>query len=95
MNGNGRVWKSLQTVALIVTLAFILVDKLVMPNVNSGKLADAVASQDRKIAVLEECVLSLRPLPAEVYGIKASMDGVRSAVDRMERKIDSHIERGK
>lgn len=92
-NGNNRTWKSLQTFLLIGTLVFLFMDKIVLPNVNSGKLADRVNAQAQDIAVLKELVIALRPLPAEVYGLKASMDGMVKSLSRVEQKLDSHIER--
>ena len=44
-----------------------------------------------RIARLEECIITLRPLPTEVYGLKATMDGVKTTVDKIDRKIDDHI----
>lgn len=63
-NGNNRTWKSLQTVLLIVTLGFVFVDKILMPNVNSGKLADEIKAQAVAIGKLET-------LPDQVREIRA------------------------
>jgi len=70
MNGNGKKL-NLQTVLLLATLAFLLIDKIVIPNVNSGELARQLHAQDLRITTLEECILQLRPLPVQVAEIRA------------------------
>jgi len=87
-NGNNRAWRSLQTFLLIGTLVFLFMDKIVLPNVNSGKLADQVNAQAQKIAVLEDVIVSLRPLPVEVAAIKESLAGVKKILDRIEGSVD-------
>ena len=94
-NGNGRLREKLYVLALVASLLFITIDKIVMPSVNSGKLADAVYAQGKQIAVLEDVVVSLRPLPTEVAGLKASMEGVKNTVDRLEKKMDDRNRGGK
>ncbi|MBE3118396.1 MAG: hypothetical protein IMZ50_06540 [Candidatus Atribacteria bacterium] len=92
-NGNGHGWKSLQTIALIGMLLFLIVEKIIIPSVNSGKLADAVQTQDTKIAVLEEVITTLRPLPNDVAGLKIMVDSVKRVMDRIETKLDNHIDK--
>lgn len=87
-NGNNRGWRSVQTMLLIVTLAFLFVDKIVLPAVGSGKLADQVNAQAQKIAVLEDVIVSLRPLPVEVAAIKESLAGVKKILDRIEGNVN-------
>jgi len=92
-NGNGRTWKSLQAFLLIGTLIFLFVDKIVLPNVDSGKLADKVNAQAQKIAVLEDVIVSLRPLPVEVAAIKESLAGVKKILDRIEGNVEGRKEK--
>jgi hypothetical protein len=87
-NTNNRAWRSLQTFLLIGTLVFLFLDKIVIPNVNSGKLADQVNAQAQKIAVLEDVIVSLRPLPVEVAAIKESLAGVKKILDRIEGNVN-------
>lgn len=87
-NGNNRAWRSLQTFLLIGTLVFLFMDKIVLPNVNSGKLADQVNAQAQKIAVLEDVIVSLRPLPIEVAALKESLAGVKKTLDRIEGMVN-------
>ena len=92
-NGNNRAWRSLQTFLLIGTLVFLFMDKIVLPNVNSGKLADQVNAQAQKIAVLEDVIVSLRPLPVEVAAIKESLAGVKKILDRIEGSVNGGKEK--
>jgi len=89
---NGRVWKGIQTALLVGSLGFLAVDKLVMPNVNSGKLADKIQAQAEQIARIEECIITLKPLPKEVFGLTASMENVKAAVDRVEKQLLRHVD---
>ena len=87
-NSNNRTWRSLQTFLLIGTLVFLFMDKIVRPNVNIGKLADQVNDQAQKIAVLEDVIVSLRPLPVEVASLKESLAGVKKTLDRIEGNLN-------
>ena len=89
---NGRTWRGIQTALLIGSLGFLFVDKLVMPSVNSGALAAKVEAQGLQIARIEECVLTLKPLPNVVSGLVVSMDNVKAAIDRVEKQIIRHID---
>ena len=85
---SDRIRKSFQTMLLIGTLGFLFVDKIVLPAVGSGKLADQVNAQAQKIAVLEDVIVSLRPLPVEVAAIKESLAGVKKILDRIEGNVN-------
>jgi len=91
-NGNGRVWKGVQTALLIGSLAFLAIDKLVIPSVNSGKLADKIQAQAEQIARIEECIITLRPLPREVSALTGSVESVKSTVDRVEKQLNRHMD---
>ena len=86
---NGRIWKGVQTALLIGSLGFLAIDKLVMPNVNSGELAEKVQAQREQIARIEECIITLKHLPEAVSGLRVSMDNVKAAVARIERQHDA------
>jgi len=88
-NGNNRVKEKLYVLALVASLVFIAVDKVVMPSVNSGKLADQVNAQAQKIAVLEDVIVSLRPLPVDVAALKESLAGVKKTLDRIEGIVNN------
>lgn len=64
METNGGKKVSLQTVMLIVALGFIVIKDIIMPNVNSGKLADEIKAQAIAIGKLED-------LPSQVREIRA------------------------
>lgn len=87
-NSNNRAWRSIQTLLLIGSLLFLFVDKIVMPSVNSGKLADTVNAQGKQVAVLEDVIVSLRPLPVEVAALKESLAGVKKTLDRIEGMVN-------
>lgn len=87
-NSNNRGWRSIQAVLLILTLGFLFVDKIVLPAVGSGKLAEQVNVQGKQIAVLEDVIVSLRPLPVEVAALKESLAGVKKTLDRIEGNLN-------
>jgi hypothetical protein len=78
MQGNGTKKVSLQSVMLIVALAFILVKDVIMPNVNSGKLADEIKAQAVAIGKLED-------LPNQVREIRALLINHMSQGDKEKR----------
>jgi hypothetical protein len=92
-NGNGHGWRNISTIGLIITLGFVFVDKIVMPNVNSGKLAETVQVQAQDIAVLKDVVFTLRYLPAEFAGMKSTLKGVETTVDRIEVNFNKHVDK--
>ena len=94
-NGNGNTWRNLSTIGLILSLAFIFLDKVVTPNVNSGELAKTVQAQATDIAILKDVVFTLRYLPAEFSGMKATLKGVETTVDRIEVNFIKHVEKSK
>jgi len=87
-NGNNRAKERLYFLALVASLLFITVDKIILPSVSSGKLGDAVYAQGKQIAVLEDVIVSLRPLPVEVAALKESLAGVKKTLDRIEGMVN-------
>lgn len=87
-NGNSRGWRNFTTIGFALSLAFIFLDRVITPGVNSGKLADAVYAQGKQIAVLEDVIVSLRPLPVEVAALKESLAGVKKTLDRIEGMVN-------
>ena len=80
MEKNGDSKKlNFQTVLLVATLLFLVLEKVVLPSVNSGKLADEVKAQAVEIATLKECVIALRPLPVQVAEIRALLQSHMNA----------------
>jgi len=70
---------SFQTVLLFATLLFLILEKIVLPSVNSGKLADEVKVQAVEISALKECIIALRPLPVQVAEIRALLQSHMAA----------------
>ena len=93
--GNGNTWRTLSTIGFILSLGFIFVDKMVMPNVNSGELAKTVQAQGTDIAILKDILPSLRPLPTSVDGLKIMVDSIKRQLDRFEITLDDHVRKGK
>jgi hypothetical protein len=88
---NGKNWLAkglLQALLIVALIAYIGIKEL-----SSG--GKGSSDSNERIARIEECIITLRPLPSEVAGMKATLDGVKSAVDKMEKKLDSHIDKGK
>ncbi len=84
-NGNSRFnIEALKTIGLIIALLTIIAQGLLSGSGGSAKLEEKVNAQAQQIARLEECVLSLRPLPAQVAGIEATVKAI-------EKKIDAHV----
>lgn len=67
---NGKTL-NFQTVLLLVMLLFIVIKDVIIPNVNSGKLADQIGAQAVAIGKLEEAVGPLKTLPVQVAEIRA------------------------
>jgi uncharacterized protein YlxW (UPF0749 family) len=83
-NGNG-VKKNFTLLLLVLSVIFILVDKIVMPVVNAGPIAQI----REDVARLEECVYSLRPLPAQVAGLSATVKSLEKTLDKIEKSVDT------
>lgn len=93
---NGRNWLTkglLQVLIILALVIYIGVKEISSGDGKAGKEASTAVNE--RIARIEECIISLRPLPAEVAGMKATLDGVKSKVDNIDRKLESHIERTK
>lgn len=78
MQTNGTKKISLQSAMLLVALLFILVKDVIMPNVNSGKLADEIKAQAVAIGKLED-------LPNQVKEIRALLINHMSRSEREKR----------
>lgn len=78
MQTNGTKKISVQTGMLLVALLFILVKDVIMPNVNSGKLADEIKAQAVAIGKLED-------LPNQVREIRALLINHMSQGDREKK----------
>jgi hypothetical protein len=83
---NGKNWLTkglLQVILILAAIAYIAVKEM---SPGSG-------TQNERIARLEECIITLRPLPSEVAGMKVALDGLKTSVDKFEKKLDSHIDK--
>ena len=73
-NGNSRFnIEALKTLGLIIGLLIIIAQGLL-----SNSRGDDIKE---RVARLEECVMSLRPLPQEVSGIKATLNAIKEKID--------------
>ena len=80
INGKNVLVKGLiQVILVLAALAYVAVKEMSPGN---GK-------ENERIARLEEVITTLRPLPQEVAGMKATLEGVKARVDSIERKIDN------
>lgn len=66
---NGKTL-NFQTVLLVVTLVFIIIKDVIIPNVNSGKLADQISAQAVAIGKIETSLKPLEGLPVQVSEIR-------------------------
>jgi len=79
---NGKNWLQkglLQVVLILAALAYVAVKEMSPSN----------SKENERIARLEEVITTLRPLPQDVAGMKATLEGVKARVDSIERKIDN------
>jgi len=85
---NGRNWLAkglLQVILVLAAIAYIAVKEM----------SPGSSAQNERIARLEECIITLRPLPNEVAGMKVALDWVKISVDNFGKKLDSHIDKSK
>lgn len=92
-NGNGRksILASIQTVLLIVTMAFLFIDKFII-----GERTTAILSE--RVAKLEGLVQSLGSLPASVTDIRVAVSSLqalaesnRNTLTRVEINLQDHM----
>ena len=75
-NGNSKFnLEALKTLGLIIGLLVIIAQGILS---GSGGGSDQVKE---RVARLEECVMSLRPLPQEVAGMKATLNAIKEKID--------------
>ena len=87
---NGKSWLAkglLQTVLILAMAIFIIVDKVIPPPTNS--VVQAAILIEKRLATLEECIQSLRPLPYDMAAVKTSIQGIEKQIDKIEKKLDS------
>lgn len=73
-NGNSKFnIEALKTLGLIIGLLIIIAQGLM-----SNNRGDEVKE---RVARLEECVMSLRPLPQEVAGMKSTLNAIKEKLD--------------
>lgn len=74
MNPRGSTNKfNFQTLLLVLTVLFLLIEKILIPTVNSGKLADEVHQQAVAVGRLQEAIRPLAGLPTQVATIEAML----------------------
>jgi hypothetical protein len=98
INGNGKNWLAkglVQALIIVGLVAYIAVEKIGAINNGSENRAQntVIDLNSQRLARLEECIITLRPLPSEVAGMKVALDGVKSTVDKIEKKLDTHIDK--
>lgn len=90
LNGKNGLSKGIIYALIVVSIvAYLAVQKIG----NDGQGNREASQILERMARLEECVITLRPLPQEVAGMKSSLDGVKSTVDKIEKKLDFHVSR--
>jgi hypothetical protein len=80
---NGKNWLTkglLQVILILAAIAYVAVKEMSPGN---------ASKENERIARIEECIITLRPLPMDVAGMKATLEGVKARVDSIERKIDN------
>ena len=80
---NGKTL-NFQTVLLLVTLLFIVIKDVIIPNVNSGKLADQIGAQAVAIGKIETALKPLEGLPVQVSEIR-TLILTHMAIDKEKR----------
>ena len=89
----------LTTIALVLSILYIVVDKafLQVGSVSARierrvEQNTAVLNADNeRLARLEECVQSLRAVPAQVAAQTEAIASLVKSVDKLEAKVDAHM----
>lgn len=96
VNGNGKNWLAkglVQALIIIGLVAYIAVDKI-STNVSGGADKDQnviIDINSQRLARLEEIVVTLRPVPSEVAGMKVALEGLKTTIEKIEKRLDAYI----
>ena len=83
-NNTRIVLAALAIVSLIVTA-------VIVPIVKSGSNAEIL----QRLARLEECTRKIETVPERVAALAEATSGLKVSVDRLEKKMDEHITKGR
>ena len=78
----------LAALAIVTTVITLVVVPIVKGNADQSEIL-------QKLARLEECTSRLQNVPEKVAALTEATAGLRNSVDRLEKKLDSHVEKGK
>lgn len=84
MPKNGTMRMIINIIALLSLVAYIALSEL-----SKSRVTHAANNINERVARIEECILSLRPLPQDVAGIKVAIEDLRESVDKLEKRIEA------
>jgi hypothetical protein len=94
MNGSRINGKLIQIVFMVSMALYIIADKALAPliaNVTGKAASQAKIVSDAKIFQLEVVISKLGNLSETVAAQSEAILGLKTSVDRVERKLDTHI----
>lgn len=78
----------LAALAIVTTVITLVLAPLVRGNASNAEIL-------QRLARLEECTRKIETVPEKVAALTEATAGLRSDVGRLEKKIDSHVDREK
>jgi len=81
---NGTMKMIVNIIALLSLVAYIAVSEL-----SKTRVVNAANGLNERVARIEECILSLRPLPQDVAGIKVAIEDLQKSLDKLEKRMET------
>jgi hypothetical protein len=78
----------LAALAIVTTVVTLVIAPLVRGNSSNAEIL-------QRLARLEECTRKIEFVPERVAALTEATSGLRVSIDRLEKKLDSHVEKGK
>jgi ATP-dependent Zn protease len=85
---NGKNWLQKGLLQLAIILALV-VYVIVQGSTKSEASQSQLMALSERVARMEECVLTLRPLPIQVAGINEAIQNLKKSVDDLKKKIEN------
>ncbi len=78
----------LAALAIVTTVIMYVLVPLVRGNASNAEIL-------QRLARLEECTRKIETVPEKVAALTEATSGLKSSVDRLEKKLDDHVRTGK
>lgn len=97
--GNQRSKELIKILSIVVMALFILIKEMALPLIKQagggGETSMTNVEVVERLTRLEEQSKRLELIPINVATLTAVTAGMKESVDRLERKIDEHVNKGK